>query len=177
MNITIETKRVLLRPFKLSDAADVFEFGSNKEVCKYTGDPPLKSIEQAISLIKNVWFSDYEKYGYGRLAVVYKAENKVIGFAGLKYLPEFDKTDIGYRFLPKYWGKGLATEVSKEILKYGFTYLKLNEIIGIADPINVASCKVLEKIGLSLYKKDTYLIDDKLVCNWYKITIKDYLTN
>lgn len=117
---------------------------------------------------KNVWYKDYNTYGYGRWAVIYKPENKIIGFAGLKYLPEFNETDIGFRFLPKYWGKGLATEASKEIITYGFEKLGLDKIIGIALAKNIGSCKVLEKIGLKQYKIADY-DGDGIDYNWYKI--------
>ena len=120
-------------------------------------------------------FSDYKKYGYGRLAAIFKPENKIIGFAGLKYLPEFKETDIGFRFLPEYWGKGIATEVSVAIIRYGFEILKLENIIGIADPMNIGSCRVLEKVGLNFYKFDTYDEDDKKY-NWYQISKNQYLT-
>ena len=143
MNPILETKRLILREFTLQDALAVYEFGSNKEVQKYTGDVLLQSVEEATAIIKNVWFTDYKKYGYGRWAVVYKENKKVIGFAGLKYLPEFELTDIGFRFLPEYWNKGIATEASIPIIKYGFEILKLDKIIGIADPKNIGSCKVL----------------------------------
>ena len=115
-----------------------------------------------------MWFKDYKKHGYGRWATIYKPDNKLIGFAGLKYLPEFDETDIGFRFLPEYWGKGLATEASKEIITYGFETLDLQKIIAIASAANVGSCKVLEKSGLTLYKTDAYDGDGKEY-NWYKI--------
>ena len=98
----------------------------------------------------------------------YKPDNKLIGFAGLKYLPEYDETDIGYRILPDYWGKGLMTEVGKEIIKYGFEKLGVDSIIGIADPDNVGSCRVLEKIGLEFYKLDKYSGEEEL-SNWYEI--------
>lgn len=164
----IETDRIILREFTIADYKDVYEFGSNLEVQKYTGDKIIESLNEAKELIKNVWYEDYKQYGYGRWAVIYKPENKIIGFAGLKYLPEFNETDIGFRFLPEYWGKGLATEVSKEIIKYGFEKLNLEKIIGIAIPENIGSCKVLEKIGLSFYKIDEYDGDGKKY-NWYKI--------
>ena len=124
MSIIIETERTFLRQFTLADAQAVLDFGSNKEVQKYTGDILLEQLKEAKDIIKNVWFNDYKKNGYGRRAVVHKKDNKVIGFAGLKYLPEFGKTDIGYRFLPQYWGQGIATEVSLPIVKYGFEKFK-----------------------------------------------------
>ena len=168
MKPIIETDRLILREFNINDYKDVYEFGSNLEVQKYTGDKIIESLNSAKELIKNVWYEDYKKYGYGRWAVIYKPENTIIGFAGLKYLPEFNETDIGFRFLPEYWGKGIATEASKEIIKYGFEKLGLVQIIGIAIAENIGSCKVLERIGMSLYKIDEYDGDGKEY-NWYKI--------
>jgi len=173
MTPIIETERLILREFNVHDYKAVYKFGSNLEVQKYTGDKIIESLEEAKELIKNVSFKDYKNYGYGRWATIYKPDNKLIGFAGLKYLPEMDSTDIGFRFLPNYWGKGLATEASKEIIKYGFEKLELNQIIGIAHPENIGSCKVLEKIGLTLYKIDEYDGDGKAY-NWYKIDKTSY---
>ncbi|MEN8124183.1 MAG: GNAT family N-acetyltransferase [Bacteroidota bacterium] len=168
MDSIIETDRLILREFNINDYKDVYEFGSNLEVQRYTGDKIIDSLSSARELIKNVWLEDYKKYRYGRWAVIYKLENKIIGFAGLKYLPEINETDIGFRFLPEYWGKGLATEASREIIKYGFKKLGIDTIIGIAMPENIGSCKVLERIGLTLYKIDQYDGDGKDY-NWYKI--------
>jgi [ribosomal protein S5]-alanine N-acetyltransferase len=97
----IETDRMILRKFSIDDYQSVYEFGSNVEVQKYTGDKILTSPIQAKIIIKEVLFPDYKKYGYGRLAAIFKPENKIIGFAGLKYLPEFKESDIGFRFLPE----------------------------------------------------------------------------
>lgn len=164
----LETERLILRKFTLDDVDAVFEFGANEEIHKYTGDQMLKSKEEVAALIRNVWFEDYKKYGYGRLATIYKPDNKLIGFAGLKYLPEFDETDLGYRFLPHYWGKGLATEASKAILDYGFEQLGIKRIIAIAMPENIGSWKVLEKVGMQFYKIDGY-DGDGGAYKWYKL--------
>ena len=165
--IKIETERVILREFRMKDAPAIFDFGSNAEVHRYTGDAMLKSVDEAENIISEVFFDDYKKYGYGRWAVYYKPDNKVIGFAGLKYLPELNETDIGFRILPEYWGNGIMSEASREILKFGFENLKLNRIIGVVMPQNIASFKVLEKIGLKFYKSDFYESTEKY--NWYKI--------
>ena len=166
--IIIESDRILLRQFVKEDYKSVLEYGSNIEVQKYTGDNILRSELDAKNVIQGV-LSDYNNYGYGRLAAIFKPENKIIGFAGLKYLPELDETDIGFRFLPQYWGLGIATEISIQIINYGFEILNLKKIIAVAHPENIASCKVLEKLGFKFYKLATYDNSDKTKYNWYKI--------
>lgn len=148
MATIIETERVILRNFTLIDDEAVLEFNSNVEVQKYTGDVIIHTVQEAKAMITDIWFSDYAKYGYGRFAVIYKPDNKVIGFAGLKFLPVMNETDIGFRILPQYWGKGIISEIAADIIQYGFSNLGLKKIIATVMPANVASVKVLEKSGL-----------------------------
>lgn len=70
------------------------------------------------------------------------------GWAELAYLPEFNEVDLGYRFMPKYWGVGIATEASTAILQYGFYTLGLPRIIAIAMQDNIQSIRVIEKVGM-----------------------------
>lgn len=168
----LETDRILLRPFELKDAKAVFEFGSDELVQRYTGEPPLASIKEAENIIRNGMMKEYETIGYGRWAAVYKPDQRVIGFAGLKYLPEIEETDLGFRFLSEYWNKGLATECANALINYGLNDLNLHQIIAIAMKENVASNKVLAKIGMKLYKTGEYDGDGQNH-NWYRILADD----
>lgn len=154
--LILETDRIILRPFTMDDAEGVLEFSSNPETQKHTGDITRTTIEEVENIITNVWHSDYAKYGYGRFAVVHKKDNKIIGFSGIKYLPEIDATDLGYRFLPEYWGKGIATETSIAILKYAFEVHNLKEVIAFVETENPASSAVLKKLGFELTKLAPY---------------------
>jgi len=167
MNKVIETDRLILRAFVDSDVEDVFAFNSHPEVIRYTGDILIKSLQDAQDIITTIWTRDYEVRGYGRFAVVHKEDNKVIGFSGLKWEAEIGETDIGYRFLPDYWGQGIATESCIPVMEYGFNELGLEQIVGLAYPENIASCKVLQKIGMKKYKTGCFPGDVK-ECNWYK---------
>ena len=168
-----ETKRLQLRRFTIDDAPAVLEFSSNEEVIKFTGDKVISSIDEAKDLINGIWLAEYEKYGYARMAVVHKKDKKVIGFSGLKFDTEFNATDIGYRLLPKYWGKGLATESALPFIFYGFTVLKMPKIIGVSFSENKASCKVLENLGLNLVKQGDRF-KDGIDCKWYQLDREDY---
>lgn len=172
-DIYIQTPRLALRAFVPSDAKEVLAFDSHPLVQQYTGDRLISTEEEALANITRLIHGDYQKYGYGRWAAVHKKDERVIGFAGLKYLRYYDTTDIGFRFLPEYWNQGLATEASIALLQYGFDYLKLMEIVGIAHPDNVASCKVLQKVGLQFDKTEDYEGDGGSY-NWYRITSEEY---
>lgn len=167
MKKVIETDRLILRAFVDNDVKDVLKFNSDPKVMRYTGCKVINSLEEAQDIISNTWHQDYTTYGYGRFAVIYKPHNKVIGFSGLKWETDLKETDIGYRFLSEYWGMGIATESCIPVMKYGFNELGLKRIVGLALLENIASCKVLEKIGMEHYKTENFP-GENLMCNWYK---------
>ena len=93
-----------------------------------------------------------ERYGFGSWAAELKDDGPLIGYIGLAvpdWLPEvLPAVEVGYRLHPDYWGRGLATEGARASLEYGFRTLGLDRIIGIFTPANVASGRVMEKLGL-----------------------------
>lgn len=165
MKTIIETERLVLREITLDDKEKMFLLHSNSEVQQYTGEPLIKSIEEMEQIIL-VRIINYKKYGYGRWATFLKDGMHFIGWSGLAYLPEFDEIDIGYRFLPKFWGKGIATEASQAILNYAFDKLELKRIIAIAMKENKASIRVMQKIGMEFDKFAPYEPGSKDVA-WY----------
>ncbi len=176
IQVHLESERLLIRPYQLGDEQALFEMNSNPIVQKYTGDTLLHTVEDAKNLLINVVFKDYKKHGYGRLAVIYKPDNKLIGFTGFKYLPEMNgETDLGYRFLPEYWKKGIATESAIMSLKYGFENLGLKTIYAFAETDNIGSVKIIRKLGFALLKIAPYPgEEDKKDVEWYTLTKEDY---
>lgn len=161
--VLIETPRLYMREFTMDDALAVHEFGSNEEVTRYTGDAgSVESLQDAKKIIEKVWLAEYKKYGYARYALVHKSDDRVIGFCGLKFEEEMGLPDIGYRMLPEYWGRGLATEAARATLEYARTELGLGRIVGLAVVENVASNRVLEKIGMRIvatFEEDGFTIN------------------
>ena len=148
MKVILETDRLLLREYVEDDAEVFFELNSNPEVLRFVPDKALLNIEQARQLLIDHPISDYRKHGFGRGACILKSTGEQIGFAGLKYLQELGEVDVAYRFLPNFWGQGLATEVAIASVRHGFAELGLKQTIGLAMPDNIASVRVLEKTGL-----------------------------
>lgn len=151
----IETQRLLLRELTLSDAEDMLRLHSRPEVQQYTGEELITDLDEMRDAIAKR-IEGYKKYGYGRWATFLKEGMQFTGWSGLAYLPECNETDLGYRFLPEFWGQGIATEASRAILSYGFEHLRLKRIVAIAMKENKASIRVMEKAGMHFYKIAPY---------------------
>lgn len=161
----LETKRLILREFLISDANSMFELNNNSKVLKYTGDKAFISINEAEKFIEK--YDAYQKNGFGRWAVLLKENNQFIGWCGLK-LNEENFVDIGFRFFEKNWGQGYASEAAKATIEYGLNTLNIKEIIGRSSTENIASIKVLEKLNMKFWKYDDCKgIEDAV---YYKIT-------
>jgi RimJ/RimL family protein N-acetyltransferase len=158
MEVIIETKRLLLRLFTPADAQLIFDLNKDPEVTTYTGDP-IPNLVHAQEVLENIILPQYALYNHGRWAVHEKIGLAFIGWCGLKTRPERgNEIDLGYRFIKKSWGKGYATEAAFASLKHGFEKLYLPRIIGRSMPQNIASIKVLEKIGMKYIGDE--IVDD-----------------
>lgn len=146
MGRIIETERLYLRTFILKDASALFKLNSNPNVLQYTSDTPFKNITEAQEFIKN--YTHYTDYNMGRWAVCEKRQGELIGWCGLKYHPESDYIDLGYRFFEKHWNNGYATEASKGVISYAFNKLRIQDIYAYADQQNTASITVAKNAGL-----------------------------
>jgi len=160
MKIFAETGRFILRELLLSDDKGIFELDSNHDVHKYLGKKPIKNIEEARKVIDFIR-QQYVDNGIGRWAIIEKATSKFAGWTGLKLVREkinnhSDFYDLGYRLIPKFWGKGIATETAKACVSYGFDRLNLDSIYGMADIDNKASINVLQKAGLEFIETFDY---------------------
>lgn len=157
MKVILQTPRLILRQFTEADAALILELNSDPEIVKYVHEPTLKTIEHAQDILNNIILPQYQN-NLGRWAIHTKHNMDFIGWCGLKYLPEPDEVDLGYRLMQKAWGHGYATEAAQASLEHGFNELNLKLITGRAHIENLASIKVLEKIGMDFISEG--LVDD-----------------
>jgi len=171
MPIYLETPRLILKQFCEEDAERLFELNSDPDVVKYTGEAAYTSMDEVkAGLVRN--YHQYEYYRRGRLSVFEKQSGEYIGWCGLRYFPESEQTDLGYRLLKKHWGKGYATETSIACLNYGFNILHLDKIMATAMKENKASINVFNKLGLT-YSHDDHCHDAPAVV--YIITKEQYI--
>jgi ribosomal-protein-alanine N-acetyltransferase len=154
MNIKIETERLILRELLSSDAEGMYVLDSNPNVHQYLGNKPVGSIEESNKYIENIR-NQYTQNGIGRYAVILKETDEFIGWAGIKYITEPENGhvnffDIGYRLMEDYWGKGYGYEAAKAWLDYGFNEMNIQKMIATVNKENIASRRILEKIGLQI---------------------------
>lgn len=173
MKIFAETDRLLLREIINADLNAIFELDSDSLVHKYLGNKLIKTLDEAQKNIDYIR-QQYRERGIGRWAVINKETKEFMGWSGLKLNTEdtfngySNFIDIGYRFIPRYWGKGYATESGKAAVNYAFETMKLPAVYGITEKGNEASHKTLLKIGLD-YIEDFYFEKEQLRLRWYEI--------
>lgn len=145
---TLETNRLFLREFQESDLQPIQEFSSDPEVVRYMSWGP--NTEKDTQEFLQRAFKQQQKQprtDYG-LAIVLKAENRLIGSGGICVNPDHKEAELGYCFNRRFWGQGYATEAARAFTAFGFEELGLHRIYATCDPANVASARVMEKIGM-----------------------------
>lgn len=156
MDKVIDTGRLLLRRFVEADLDAFFVLTSHPEIIRYAQAQPMPSREAALEYMHAAPFHDYATHGYGRFACVWKQSGAVIGFSGIKYVPEIAETELGYRFLPEYWGRGLATEAGQASIDFARDDVGLRRLVAMVHPDNVASARVVTRLGFAVEKQLPY---------------------
>jgi len=145
---TIETERIILRKMSLNDAKDMFEYAQDPTISKYTGWYPHNSIQDS-KLFLRYTINSYKNNQVSNWGIVHKADQKFIGTAGfIDWNIEHARAEIGYTLSRKYWGKGYMTEVVNAIIYFGFRTMILNRIEARCIIENIASARVMEKVGM-----------------------------
>ena len=153
---TLETDRLLLRPFTYEDAEDVFTcWESDPDVAKYMFWTSHNDIEKTKEWIA-FETGQIEKDDWYRFALVLKETNVLIGTGLIYFEEEVDSWEIGYNLGKKYWGKGYTTEAMKQIISFAQEELGITEIVGRYAKENPESGKVMEKLGFQFEKEIPY---------------------
>ena len=154
--IIAETDRLILRQFEARDIHTLFLLNSIPEILTYIPGEPMTSVDQAEQIFSDVIVANYEEFGYGRWAVEHKADKKVIGFCGPKYITEFDEVELGYRYLPEYWGQGYGSEAGKCALE-SFANFGIDEAIALILLGNKGSENLAKKLGMEHRNRDSFM--------------------
>ena len=155
-NMRIETERLIIRPFTMNDIAAIYKIVSDPEVMRYLPDD-VTSLDELKEIFE--WLLDcYEKNTPENLiklteGVIWKEAGTLIGWCGLGPL-DFnpDEIEIFFGLAREYWNRGIAFEVALDMLRYGFEEIGLDRIVAVADPENIGSVKLIEKLGLKFQR-------------------------
>ena len=156
----LSTERLLLRRMTVGDCYDMYEYAHNPSVTKYltwSPHPDLEYTKEYLQYISN----HYQLGDFYDWAVILRSENKMIGTCGFtRFHTAHNGAEIGYVLNPAYWGRGIACEAVREVIRFGFCELGLHRIEAKYMEGNEASRRVMEKVGMSFegVRKDEMLI-------------------
>lgn len=143
----LHTQRLIIRPIQLSDLDDIYEYSSTPNVGPNAGWKPHESKEETLEIM-NIIFLDKETVW----GIELKETGKMIGSIGLIDDPkrQYDLVKmIGYAMSEDYWGQGIMTEATNEVLRFGFEELHLEAISAYCFPFNQRSRNILQKCNFA----------------------------
>lgn len=143
----LRTKRLILRRFEETDFKSLTSMMTDAETMHYTGFRKPQPIEKIRELLAK-WHSEGTS-SLGVWAVVHIDSKDFIGWSMLK-MTDSDFPELGYMLSKEKWGMGYATELAAAILDHAFSNLKVAKVSAITSPDNLASIRVLEKIGMCI---------------------------
>lgn len=144
----VETERLILRWFTSDDAAFIFDLLNQPSWKRYIGDREIDSLEAARGYIERVLRTSYRQHGFGLYAVELKAEHTLAGMCGLIKRDGLGDVDIGFAFLPRFEGQGLAYAAASAVLSHSAATLGLTRIVAIASVDNQRSMRLMERLGM-----------------------------
>lgn len=146
-DVILQTDRLLLRRLTPGDAKFIRELVNEPSFIENIGDRNVRSEEDAVQYIQNGPMASYERHGYGLYKVELRQNSTPIGICGPLKRETLEYPDIGFAFLPSFWGKGYAIESAAAVMNYAREMLGLKNIAAITTPTNEPSIKLLEKLG------------------------------
>jgi len=169
MGASIETSRLNLRWLDADDAGFILRLLNDADWLHFIGDKNVANPEQAKTYIENGPRAMYRQQGFGLNRVALRENDTPIGICGLLQRETLQYSDLGFAFLPAFRRQGYAYEAARAVLQDGFTTFDMPRIAAVLNPANLASAKLLRKLGFRLDKKiqmepkqaflDLYLID------------------
>lgn len=146
----LETPRLVLRRLSIEDAPFVLRQVNEPSFLRFIGDRGVRSLEDARDYILKGPVASYERFGFGLCRVELKSAGEPIGMCGLVKRDSLDDIDVGFAFLPEYWGNGYAVESVSAVIEHARDVLGLRRLVAITSVDNAGSLAVLQKVGFEL---------------------------
>ena len=176
MHKTFETKRLSIRPVSIKDAAFILELMNTPKWIKNIGDRHVRTVEEAANYVKEKALPQLETHGYGNNLVIRKEDQTKLGTCGIYHREGKTNPDIGFAFLPAYEGKGYAFEAANQLIIAAKNNYGLKELSAYTLESNLASRKLLERLGFKEIGKGSLPNNDEELLHYYR-TLDDNLTS
>jgi len=149
----VETDRLLLRWLGAGDAAFILQLLNEPSWLKYIGDKGVKTLQDAEDYIRKGPREMYERRGHGLYLVETKERGESIGICGLIKREALEDLDLGFAFLPEFWGKRYAFEAASAAIAHGKSALGLARIVAITSQDNQPSIGLLKRLGFRFERR------------------------
>ena len=163
----LETQRLILRRFKVSDSKDMFlNWANDENVTKFLTWEPHQSIEETKQLLAD-WVKSYNKSDYYQWGIVLKEEDVLIGsIAAVKTDEELNIAEIGYCMGKKWWGKAIMAEALKRVIEFFFDEVEVKKVVAKHYIDNINSGKVMKKAGMTYEKtvEEKFKEETRVMC-------------
>jgi len=164
-----ETERLTISLVSYADNAFALKLLNEPSFLTNIGDKAVRNLEDANGYLEKGPMASYAQHGFGLWRVGLKQDGTAIGMAGLLKRDNLDHADIGYAFLPEYWGKGYALEANAAVLDYGRNQLQLGTILAMVSEHNAPSINLLLKLNFVFerwYRYENESEEIKLYANY-----------
>jgi len=156
----LETTRLIIRPIRIEDKLEIFEYRSDRETNKYQGWIPTTLLDVEI-FIRRISKQIDEPETWFQFVIMEKETQKLIGDIGIHFFDRENKqAEIGCTLNKKFQNKGYATESIKRVIDYLFKELRKHRIIASIDPDNKNSIRLVERIG---FRKEAHFVESLMI--------------
>ncbi|MGB5255943.1 MAG: GNAT family N-acetyltransferase [Woeseiaceae bacterium] len=158
---SLETERLYLRRMTRADAPFMLSIWNDPAFLRNVGDRGIRTVEDAEAALTEGALSLYKNYGYGPYCMILKHAKREIGICGLFRRDNLEHPDIGFAVLPAYYRSGLTLEAARAVIEYARNDLAINHLTAIVAPQNVASIRLIEKLGMTFERGITMPGEEK----------------
>jgi RimJ/RimL family protein N-acetyltransferase len=154
--LILETARLALRTIETSDAPFYLELLNTPDFIQHIGDRGIRTLDAAREAIVSGPLAMQATLGHSIYLAELKATGEAIGMCGLIKRDTLEDVDLGYAYLPRHFGKGYGYEAAAAVVQHARSVLKMQRLVAITSPANLASNGLLEKVGMH-FEKMVYL--------------------
>ncbi|WP_261886109.1 GNAT family N-acetyltransferase [Vibrio pomeroyi] len=166
----VETERLRLRMITPRDATFIQRLYSSEDFLRYIGDKEINDTEKAVEYIKNNILKMHQEKGVCLLMVEIKETSTPIGICGLIKRDTLESHDIGYGFVPEFYGQGFAREAAKVIIEQAKQNADIDHLVAITTSDNIRSIALLTKLGF-VFERVEDVISESVNLNLYGFSL------